>query len=109
MQVIRITLRKAIIRRSNLQSKNFKTRTSELLKKYRKKKNYCSILYNKGLKTLFNSLKYQTFHGKIFNAFFLKTVTLLTLVGDNENIISDDKLVSEELNIFLKMSPTFSR
>ena len=60
MQVIRVTLRKAIIRRSNLQTKNSKSRTLELLKKYRKKKNYCSILYNKGLKILFNSLKYQT-------------------------------------------------
>ena len=51
------TLRKAIMRRSNLQTKYFKTRTPESLKKYRKQKNYCSRSYKKEHKTFFNNLK----------------------------------------------------
>ena len=51
------TLRKAIMRRSNLQTKYFKTRTPESLKKYRKQKNYCSRLYKKECKTFLNNLK----------------------------------------------------
>ena len=51
------TLRKAIMRRSNLQTEYFKTRTPKSLKKYRKQKNYCSRLYKKERKTFFNNLK----------------------------------------------------
>ena len=41
------TLWKAIMRRSNLQTKYFKTRNLKSLKKYRKQKNYCSRLDKK--------------------------------------------------------------
>ena len=72
------TLRKAIMRRSNLQTKYFKTRTPESLKKYRRQKNYCSRLYKKERKTFFNSLKVSNItDNNIFNPFFLKIVRFL--------------------------------
>ena len=91
------TLRKAIMRRSNLQTKYFKTRTPESLKKYRKQKNYCIRLYKKERKTFFNDLKVsnmsdnKTFWKNIQPIFSEnpKIANKITLVGDNENIISD--------------------
>ena len=72
------TLRKAIMGRSNLQTKYFKTRTPESLKKYRRQKNYCSRLYKKERKTFFNSLKVSNItDNNIFNPFFLKIVRFL--------------------------------
>ena len=110
------SLRKAIIRRSNLQTKYFKTSRIELLKKYRKQKDFCSRLYKKERKTLFNNLKVSNITD---NKTFLKNIQTIfsesrkftnkiTLAGDNENIISDDKLVLEELNNFFKIPPKIS-
>ena len=45
------------MRRSNLQSKYFKTRTPESLKKILKTKNYCRDYTKKNAKTFFNNLK----------------------------------------------------
>ena len=106
------SLRKAIIRRSNLQTKYFKTSGPELLKKYRKQKDFCSRLYKKERKTLPNNLKVSNITD---NKTFLKNIQTIfsesrkftnkiTLAGDNENIISDDKLVLEELNNFFQNS-----
>ena len=110
------SLRKAIIRRSNLQTKYFKTSRIELLRKYRKQKDFCSRLYKKERKTLFNNLKVSNITD---NKTFLKNIQTIfsesrkftnkiTLAGDNENIISDDKLVLEELNNFFKIPPKIS-
>ena len=104
------TLRNGITRRSDLQTKYFKTRTPESLKKYRKQKNYCSRLYKRERKTFFNNLKVSNItDNKIFwkniQPIFpenRKVANKITLVGDNENIISDDKLLSVELNFFCK-------
>ena len=98
------------MRRSNLETKYFKTRTPESLKKYRKQKNYCSRLYKKERKTFFDNLKVsnmtdnETFWKNIQHIFSenRRVANKITLVGDNENIISDDKLVSEELNNFFQ-------
>ena len=80
------------------------------MKKYRKQKNYSNRLYKKELKTFFKNLKVssitdnKTFWKNIQPIFSenRKIANKITLVGDNENIISDDKLVSEELNNFLQ-------
>ena len=93
---------------------SFKTRTPESLKKYRKQKNYCSTLYKKERKTFFNNLKVsnitdnKTFSKNIQPIFSenCKVANKIALVGDNENIISDDKLVSEELNNFFQNATT---
>ena len=47
------TLRKAIMRRSMLESKYLKNRNSENKEVYRKQKNYCSRLYKKERKIRF--------------------------------------------------------
>ena len=104
------TLRKAIMRRSNLQTKYFNTRTPESLKKYKEQKNYCSRLYKKERQTFFNNLKLsnitdnKTFWKNIQPIFseHCKVTNKIALVGDNENMISDGKLVSEEF-FFFKM------
>ena len=96
------------MKRSNLYTKYFKTRSPASLKKYRKQKNYCSRLYIKERKTFFNNLKIsnitdnKTFWKNIQPIFSenCKVTNKITLVGDNENIISDDKLVSERIKQF---------
>ena len=93
-----------------MQTKYFKTRTPESLKKYRKQKNYCSRLHKKECKTFFNNLKVsnitdnKTFWKNIqpISSENRKVANKITLVGNNENMISDDKLVSEELNNFFE-------
>ena len=73
-------------------------------------KNYCGSLYKKECKTFFNNLKVsnitdnKTFSKNIQPIFSenCKVANKIALVGDNENIISDDKLVSEELNNFFQ-------
>ena len=40
-------LRKVIIKRSQLKSKYYKTNTAEILRLYKKQKNFCSELYKK--------------------------------------------------------------
>ena len=49
-------LRKAIMRRSALETKYFKPKTNNTLKGYKKQKNYCSRLYKKERKKLFKNL-----------------------------------------------------
>ena len=110
------TLRKAVVRRSNFQTKYFKTRTPKSLKKYRKQKKFCSRLYKKERKTFFNNLKVsniidnKTFWKNIQPTFLenRKIANKIALVGYNGNITSDDKLVSQELNNFFKMPPKLS-
>ena len=50
------SLRKAIIKRSNLQMIYLKKKTPESYKKYKKQKNYCSRLYKKERKKFFSNL-----------------------------------------------------
>ena len=104
------TLRKAIMRRSNLQTIYFKKRTPESLKKYKKQKNYCSKLYKKERKAFFSNLNpsnicdNKTFW-KYVQPFFSekrKISNKITLVDDNDTIVSDDQSISEEVNTFFK-------
>ena len=60
------TLRKAVMRRSNLQTKYFETRTPESLKKYKKQKNYCSRLYKKRTQNILQQPKSQALLTKKF-------------------------------------------
>ena len=55
------------------------------------------------------SLKLQItkFFGKISNLFFLKRE--ITLEDSEENILSDDTLISEELNIFFSKCNKISK
>ena len=49
-------LRKAIMRRSELETKYFKLKTNDALKAYKKQENYCSRLYKKERKKFFENL-----------------------------------------------------
>ena len=49
-------LRKAIMRRSELETKHFKLKTNDTLKAYKKQENYCSRPYKKERKKFFENL-----------------------------------------------------
>ena len=86
------------------------------MKKYKEQKNYCSRLYKKERKTFFNNLKVSNItDNKIFwkniQPIFsehCKVTNKITLVGDNENIMSDGKLVSEEFFFFQNATKTLN-
>ena len=96
---------------SNLQQIYLKKkRTPESLKKYKKQKNYCSRLYKKECKKFFSNLDSskicdnKTFW-KTVQPFFSekrKITNKITLVDEDETVLSDDKLISKELNQFFQ-------
>ena len=96
------------MRRSNLQSIYCKKRTPESLKKDQKQKNYCSKLYKKERKAIFSNLNPSNIcdnktSWKYIQPFFSekrKNSNEITLVDDNDVIVSHDRSVSEELNTF---------
>ena len=102
-------LRKAIIKKSQLGKIYFKKRTQESFKKYKKQKNYCSRLYKRERKKFFwkprDSSKItdnKTFW-KNFQPFFSekrKNVNKITLVNENEDTLSINKVVADEINSF---------
>ena len=103
-------LRKAIMKRSQLEKIYFKKRTLESFKKYKEQKNYYSRLYKRERKSFFGSIDSskiidnKTFWKNI-QPFFSekrKTVNKITLVNENEDILSNDKVVADEINSFFK-------
>ena len=101
------TLRKAIMRRSNLENKYLKNRNPENKMVYRKQKNYCSRLYKIERKRYYSNLNLKTITD---NKRFFKTMKpFLTKKGvnsgkitliENESILSADGDVAEFLNSF---------
>ena len=98
------------MKRSQLEKIYFKKRTQESFKKYKKHKNYCSRLYKRERKSFFESIDSskitdnKTFWKNI-QPFFSekrKTVNKITLVNENEDILSNDKVVADEINSFFK-------
>ena len=95
--------------RSYLENLYFKKRTPESMKKYQKQKNFCMKLYKKERRKYFESLDPSKI---VDNKTFWKNVQPLsekwkiankvTLVGKEDKIISEDSLVSEELNFFFQ-------
>ena len=61
------TLRKAIMRRSNLANKFLKTGTPESNITYKKQKNYCSRLYKKERKKFYCNLDAKNINEMIIN------------------------------------------
>ena len=113
MHYVTEALRKAIMKRSQLEKIYFKKRTQESFKKYKKQKNYCSRLYKRDGKSFFESIDSskitdnKTFWKNI-QPFFSekrKTVNKITLVNENEDNLSNDKVVADEINSFFK-NPT---
>ena len=100
----------SIIKRFQLEKIYFKKRTQESFKKYKKQKYYCSRLYKRNRKSFFESIDSskitdnKTFWKNI-QPFFSekrKTVNKITLVNENEDILSNDKVVADEINSFFK-------
>ena len=106
-------LRKAIMKRSQLENIYSKTLTEKPLKAYKKQKNYVSRLYKKERKMFFNSLNSSVISD---NRKFWKTVKPLfsnkrnygnkIKVAENEEIVDDDTKVAEELKNFFKTAVT---
>ena len=102
-------LRKAIMKRSQLENIYSKTLTEKSLKPYKKQKNYVSRLYKKERKLFFDSLNSSVI---LDNQKFWKTVKpLFSNKGSYGNkiqlveneVIDDDNKVAEELKKFLKL------
>ena len=105
---VTIALRKAIMKRSQLGKLYFKIQTTESLKKYQKHNTFCSRLYKKERKKYLNTLDAnkitdnKAFWKNIQPLFSEKRKSANKIIREDseENILSDDKLVSEELNNF---------
>ena len=107
------TLRKAMMRRTQLRNKYYATKKEEHLNAYKKQRHFVSRLYKKEKKKFFNNIDVTNFTD---NAKFWKNVNPLftekgpksdkiTLVKDN-TIISTDKNVADTLNEFFKNAVT---
>ena len=102
-------LRKAIMKRSELESKYVKNKTNENLKSYKKQRNFCSKLYKKERKKYYERLDLNNVtHNKKFwktvKPFFSDKVTTfpqITLV-ENDEIISDESKVANSFNNFFE-------
>ena len=106
------TLRKAIMRRSNLENKFLKNVTPENKAAYRKQRNLCSKLYKKERRKYYSNLDPSNFTD---NKIFWKTVKpfltdkgttsrKITLIESGE-ILTEDVKVAETLNCFFSDAP----
>ena len=97
-------LRKAIMKRSSLNNKIYKNGTVENQKAYKKQKNYCRRLYFKKRKNITDITDNRKFW-KTVKPFFTdksKSGGNITLVEEEDKIISSDIEVAEVLNNFFK-------
>ena len=86
----------------------YQSTLKESFKKYKKQKNYCSRLYKRERKSFFESIDSskitdnKTFWKNIppFFSEKRKTVNKITLINENEDILSNDKVVADEINSF---------
>ena len=102
-------LRKVIIKRSQLKTKYYKTSTAEILRLYKKQKNFSSELYKKERKKYCNSLRLNKVTD---NKSFWKTINpFLSLKGtninkitlsDNDKVILDNKQLCETFSNFFQ-------
>ena len=102
-------LSKAIMKRSELESKHVKNKTSENLKSYKNQRHFCSKLYKKESKKYYERLDLNniTDNKKFWKAvkpFLSDKVTTfpqITLV-ENDEIISDESRVANSFSNFLE-------
>ena len=103
------TLRRAIMKRSELESKYYKNNINENRRLYKKQNNYCSRLYKKERKKYYQNLDLKNITD---NKLFWKTIkpflsdkntqtSQITLVQGN-NIISNEKDISESFSSFFQ-------
>ena len=94
-------LRKAIMRRSELETKYFKLKTNDTLKAYRKQKNYCSRLYKKERKQFFENLNLSFI---VDNKNFWEVVKTLfkekgSEVSDKVVLLEKDKILRDDSEV----------
>ena len=103
-------LRKAVMKRSELESKYLKNKSHQNMKIYKTQKNFCSKLYKKERKNFYSKIDThkitdkKTFWETITPFLSSKAPSLsrITLI-ENEAIISDDHKVAETLSkLFVK-------
>ena len=101
-------LRKAIMKRSELESKFVKNKTSENLKSYKKQRNFCSKLYKKERKKYYERLDLNNVTDnkkfwKTVKPFLSDKVTTfpqITLVESDEIISNESKVANSFSNLF---------
>ena len=103
------TLRKAIMRRSQLQTKYFKNKSENNYLAFKKLRNFCSKLYKKDMKKYYNSLDIKNitdnkqFWKTIKPFLFEKSkVTSKIKLKDKNKIISNEDKVAEEFSTFFE-------
>ena len=93
------TLRKAIMKRSELQTKYMKYKTNEYLRALKKQRNFCSKLYKKERKKFYSNLDMNNITN---NKTFWKTVKpFLTNKGSSVSkitLIQNDKILSKSVS-----------
>ena len=101
-------LRKAIMRRSQLETRYLKNKTNENLVLYKKQKNFCSKLYKKERKKYYNNLEMKNITD---NKTFWKTVKPFisknVCFSDKILIEEDGEIISEDLQLCEKFSDYF--
>ena len=101
-------LRKAIMRRSELENKYFKLKTNDTLKAYEKQKSYCSRFWKKERKNSFENLNLSFI---IDNNKFCKVVKPVlnkkgsgvsneVVLSEKDKILRDDNEVGKELHCY---------
>ena len=93
-------LRKANMRRSELESKYFKNKTNENKARFKKQKNFCSKLYKKERKKFYSNLELNEI---IDNKLFWKTIKPLlsekSIQSSKISLASNNKVISEDLEL----------
>ena len=97
------TLRKAIMRRSQLQTKYFKNKSQKDYLAFKKQRNFCSKLYKKERKNYYNSLDIKNITDnkqfwktiKPFLSEKIKTTSKIKLKDQDKIISSDDKVEND--------------
>ena len=103
------TLRKAIMKRTELETKYLKYRTKTNLTSYKKQRNFCSKLYKKERKKYYNNLNIKNITEnkefwrtvKPFLSEKTKTSQKIFITKD-EKIMSDDQDIAEHFSKFFK-------
>ena len=103
-------MRKAIMRRTQLQNKYFKNKTFENLRNYKKQKKFCSKLYKKEKRQYYNNLDLRKVTD---NKLFWKTIKpLMSDKGTSANkicIAENDKLLVKEEDVANSLNNYFDK
>ena len=103
-------LRKAIMRRSGLETRYFKLKINDTLKAYKKQKNYCNRLYKKERKNFFENLNLSFV---VDNKKFWKVVKPLfnekvSAVSNEVVLLEKDEILKDKIEVAKEFYSYFS-